>query len=229
MKHSPDPLTASTDQKSPELAEGKGAVAFLTAQHRSIEALFSQFGEAGPGQVRAKLLAQLLHATQGHVAVEEGVFYPAAKSIDKSLVLKCLEEHGMIKGIIAKLHALSANDETLIAKVAVLQDSLRRHSKVEEKQFFPLVKDALDDKRMSALGALLEQAWERFNSAPLAVKLPEKRAAATKRSGAASRSAKVSPGSRLSGDRPASTRGHAGLSSQPGPAVGRIIRRPATR
>ena len=228
MKHHVEPLTAGSDQRIPATSSGVGAVAFLTAQHREIEALCDQLSEAGPGHGRAKLMARVVHLAEGHLAIEEEVFYPAAKSVGKAMVLKCLEEHGMIKAVNAKLHAIGDDDDTLVAKVAVLKDTLRRHFKEEEKHFFPMVKEALDDKRMAALGASLEQAWERFNSQPFAVKLPQKRAAATKRSSTGGRSAKVTSGSKPLGDRPTQNKGKATLTSQARVAAGVIIRRRAT-
>ncbi len=188
-------LTAKVENLIHGAFTAKGAADLLALQHRDIEELCLKVKEPGSGQSRVKLLTQLLHLVESHSKVEEEVFYPAAKSVNKALTLKALEEHAMVKAIIAKLRDISTADETFAAKMAVFSELLEQHFKAEESQYFPAVQHALGDDRMIELGVQLEQAFDRFSSAPIAVKLPAKRVAASKRT-AAGGSAKVSPGSK---------------------------------
>ena len=212
-------LTAKVENLIHGAFTTKGAGDLLALQHRDIEDLCLKVKEPGSGQSRAKLLAQLLHLVEVHSKVEEEVFYPAAKSVNKALTLKAIEEHAMVKAIIAKLRGMSTTDETFAAKVAVLSELLDRHFKDEESQYFPAVQHALGDDRMIELGVQIEQAFNRFSSAPVAVKLPAKRVAASKRAVGAG-SAKVSPASKpLAKPRPGAKARNLG----PGSAVSRRV------
>jgi hemerythrin-like domain-containing protein len=89
------------------------------------------------------------------------VFYPSVRAeVDDSLdeVLEAVEEHHVVKVLIGELEELSPSDETYKAKATVLMELVRHHIEEEEGEMFPQVRDALGRKRLTEIGAAMEEA-----------------------------------------------------------------------
>jgi hemerythrin superfamily protein len=138
----------------------RDAIALLKQDHRVVEQLFEQFEEADDDELQAiaERVCQLLTV---HAQIEEELFYPPAKEAleeeeDIDLVNEANVEHQSAKDLIAKIEAMTPEDENFKATVKVLSEYIKHHVKEEEKELFPKVKETeLDLKEIG--GQLLER------------------------------------------------------------------------
>lgn len=124
----------------------------LEAQHKDVDDIFAELEESD-GSRRA-LVTDLADHLAAHAAVEEKIFYPAvmAKSTNQ-LLHESVEEHLVIKRVLADLMEMSLDDASFKAKVAVLKEQVTHHAhKEEEKKLFPLVKEMFSREERAALG-----------------------------------------------------------------------------
>jgi hemerythrin superfamily protein len=141
----------------------RDAIALLKQDHRTVEQLFKQFEDAEEdeqGEI-AERVCQLLTV---HAQIEEEILYPAAKEAfaekeDDDMVYEAEVEHATAKDLIAKIEAMTPEDESFKATVKVLSEYIKHHVKEEEGELFPeLKKTELDLKEMG--GQLMNRKLE---------------------------------------------------------------------
>lgn len=147
------------------------ALQVLKDDHRDVEALFAQFESTGPKakKKRETIVAKIIEALSVHASIEETTFYPAVRErIAKSEpdVLEALEEHHVVKWTLSELESMSADDERFEAKVTVLMEMIRHHVKEEEKEMFPMVRDAMSRSELAELGDALKDARKMASKRP---------------------------------------------------------------
>jgi hemerythrin superfamily protein len=138
----------------------RDAVTLLKQDHRLVESLFEEFASAEEGEQSsiAQRVCQLLTV---HAQIEEELLYPAAKEAledeeESELVYEAEIEHGSAKELIAKIEAMSGEEEQFAATVKVLGEYVKHHVKEEETELFPkLKKTELDLKGLG--GRLAER------------------------------------------------------------------------
>jgi hemerythrin-like domain-containing protein len=118
-------------------------------------ALFDQFEDIKQSpahQEKQAIVADACHALSIHMAVEEGVFYPAVRDAveEDDLMNEALVEHDGAKSLIHDLERMDAGDEMFNAKFTVLAESVRHHVKEERDEMFPRVRATTID--LKALG-----------------------------------------------------------------------------
>ncbi len=139
------------------------AIELLTADHRTVEDLFSRFESAGPRATTTKrrLVDQMIKELSVHASIEEMLLYPAVRRADAKLsdkVLEALEEHHGAKSFLAELERLPAQAERFDAKTTVLIEQVRHHVKEEEGDLFPAVRKVMSKEELGELGEALEAA-----------------------------------------------------------------------
>jgi hemerythrin superfamily protein len=138
-------------------------ITLLKTDHKAVEALFKAFEKLGDGALEKKqqTVSKIIEALSVHAAIEEAVFYPAVRSEVPDTdddILEAVEEHHIVKWVLAELDSLTPQDERYDAKVTVLIENVRHHVEEEESELFPEVRSALGRKRLAELGADLEEA-----------------------------------------------------------------------
>ena len=141
----------------------RDAIALLKQDHRTVEQLFTQFEDAEESEQGdiAERVCQLLTV---HAQIEEEILYPAAKEAfaekeEDDMVYEAEVEHATAKDLIAKIEAMTPEDESFKATVKVLSEYIKHHVKEEEGELFPeLKKTELDLKEMG--GQLMERKLE---------------------------------------------------------------------
>ena len=136
------------------------AVALLKSDHRQVEDLFSKFEAADDDELGtiAERVCQLLTV---HAQIEEELLYPAAKQAfeddeeNTELVLEAAIEHSTAKDLIAKIEAMTPDEEDYKATVKVLSEYIKHHVKEEEKELFPQLRQT--DVDLKELGARLAE------------------------------------------------------------------------
>ncbi len=132
------------------------AIAMLTADHKKVKKLFSDFDglkEKGGEEEKSTLVEQICNELKIHTELEEEIFYPAVRKAidDADLMDEALVEHAGAKDLIAQLEDASPDDDLYDAKVTVLGEQITHHVKEEEGDMFPKAKKAKVDTE--ALGA----------------------------------------------------------------------------
>jgi hemerythrin superfamily protein len=139
------------------------ALVLLRNDHKTVEKLFQKYEDLGDAAYKSKrkVVDQIVVALSSHAAIEEQVFYPAARTKLPDIegdVLEGLEEHHVVKWTLDELKDLPADHERFDAKVTVLMESVRHHVKEEETEMFPAVRKGFGRKELAAIGAQLEDA-----------------------------------------------------------------------
>jgi hemerythrin superfamily protein len=139
------------------------ALVLLKNDHQSVSTLFTRFEAAGDAAFTTKreIVDRIIDELSVHAAIEEQVFYPALRRdipSTESQVLESLEEHHVVKWLLAELEDLPADDERFTAKTTVLIENVRHHVEEEEDDLFPKVRRALSSQQLEQLGQTLAQA-----------------------------------------------------------------------
>jgi hemerythrin superfamily protein len=121
--------TARTRGKQPD------AVALLKADHRQVEAWFSQFSKSKNPQKKGQLATLICDALTTHTTIEEEIFYPAfiEATGDKATHHEAVVEHAGAKKLIDEIQGMSPSDDYFDAKVTVLSEMIKHHVKEEEQ------------------------------------------------------------------------------------------------
>ena len=121
------------------------AIEMLREDHRKVQELFQQFEQADEG-ARKQIAEQTIQELEVHAALEEEIFYPAAREeVDKEQTIdQALEEHHVAKLLLAELKKMSLGAERYNAKYKVLAESVKHHIEEEESEMFPSLAGRLD-------------------------------------------------------------------------------------
>lgn len=136
------------------------AIALLKSDHKTVEALFRRFEQAGRNakKLKRKLADQMIRELAIHAVIEEQVFYPAVRNKAAKLedeVLEALEEHHVAKWLLKELENLPPDAERFEAKVKVLIENVRTHVKEEERGLFPQVRKAFTPAELKEMAEAL--------------------------------------------------------------------------
>lgn len=136
------------------------AIALLKADHKTVEALFRRFEQAGRNarKLKRKLVDQMVRELAIHAVIEEQVFYPAVRAkaeVLEDTVLEALEEHHVVKWLLKELEHLPPEAERFDAKVTVLIENVRTHVEVEEQVLFPELRKVFEPSELREMAQIL--------------------------------------------------------------------------
>lgn len=140
--------------------QAQDAIAMLTADHKKVKKLFSDFDklkEKGSDEEKSAIVEQICNELKIHTELEEEIFYPTVRKAidDADLMDEALVEHAGAKDLIAQLGDASPDDDLFDAKVTVLGEQIDHHVKEEEGTMFPKAKKAKVDTE--ALGVTMNK------------------------------------------------------------------------
>ena len=142
-------------------AAGTDAIALLSADHAEVERLFGRYEQLAEDDAdadeRETLARQICGLLTVHAAIEEEIFYPAAReALDEEDLLDEAEvEHASAKDLIAQIEEMDADEDLYDAKVKVLGEYVRHHVQEEENELFAQCRSAKMD--LKALGERLAE------------------------------------------------------------------------
>lgn len=136
---------------------GMDAITLLKKDHKTVEELFKRYEQSGDRAYAEKrrLVDRIIEELSAHAAVEEQLFYPAARATvpdTEDIALESIEEHHIVKWELFELEDMDPHDERFDAKVTVLIENVRHHVEEEEGDFFPKVRDELGRNALNDLG-----------------------------------------------------------------------------
>ena len=145
----------STARKTSASSAKMDAIKLLKQDHREVEELFDSFEKAKSDSPKQKIAMQICEALKAHAAIEEEIFYPAARAEieNEEIMDEAQVEHNAAKQLIAEIEQ-GPGDELWEAKVKVLGEYIRHHVKEEEGEMFKEVRatemdlDALGEQMM---------------------------------------------------------------------------------
>ncbi|HEX2266825.1 MAG TPA: hemerythrin domain-containing protein [Actinomycetota bacterium] len=165
--------TAAARSKSTTRTRGRtrtslDAVALLKNDHRMMEGLFRKFESTRNARAKGRIRDDIVKELSIHASIEEELLYPAAdeRARQKGLVLESLEEHHLVKVLLAEIDGMNPEDERFEAKVHVLMENVMHHAKEEEKELLPKVRRVLSRSELIELGEQMEQAKKRAPTRP---------------------------------------------------------------
>ena len=147
------------------------AITLLKEDHRTVEQLFKRFEQAGDRAhvQKRQIVDRIIEELSVHAAIEEKVFYPVARTTvpdTEDIALESLEEHHVVKWLLAELVDMDPAQERFDAKVTVLIENVRHHVEEEESEFFPKVRKELGRNDLADLGDRLADAKAAAPSRP---------------------------------------------------------------
>ncbi|WP_336211814.1 hemerythrin domain-containing protein [Nonomuraea sp. LPB2021202275-12-8] len=151
------------------------AIVLLKEDHKTVEALFKRFEQAGERAhvEKRRLVDTITKELVTHAYIEEEIFYPEARAKvpeTSDHVLESVEEHHVVVWMLSELKDLDPADERFTAKVTVLIENVRHHVEEEEKDWFPQVRAALGRKELQELGERMAKGKADAPDDPLAIK-----------------------------------------------------------
>ena len=114
-------------------ASAKGATELLAADHREVHGLFRQYRKVADADAaaaeRRPLAEEICTLLTVHAAIEEEIFYPAARAagVDADVLDEAEVEHAAAKDLIAQIRDMDAADDLYDAKVKVLGEYVDHH------------------------------------------------------------------------------------------------------
>lgn len=125
------------------------AIQMLRQDHKKVQELIERF-EQGSDAEKEQICEQTLHELEVHAALEEELFYPAAKEHvdEEEQIDQALEEHHVAKLLLSELKKMGLKDERFEAKYKVLAESVKHHIEEEESEIFPMIESSLDGEEL---------------------------------------------------------------------------------
>ncbi len=146
------------------MSSGEGrmdAIELLMHDHRMVEQLFRDYEAAQSDQQRRGVVEILVRELSKHAALEELTVYPFARRFlpaGAADVDEHLREHMAVKKTLAALDKLRPGAEREASLVSDLRGEIAHHVDEEEGQFFPALRNAVDQKSLDELGRQLDRA-----------------------------------------------------------------------
>ncbi len=125
------------------LAAGKKipaeATTFLMQDHAEVKGMFLQHQAERDNEIKSVLAQKICTALTVHAMVEEEIFYPEVGRAleDDEMVTEAIEEHGEMKGEIAKIVDGMAAEKFTVRIVKKLMRIVEHHVEEEETEMFP--------------------------------------------------------------------------------------------
>jgi hemerythrin-like domain-containing protein len=133
----------TAENTAPKTMKEANAIDLLTDDHLEVSVLFKKYeklaGKEAPAAERKALAQTLCDMLKTHTAIEEEIFYPAARKagIDEDMLDEADVEHASAKDLIAQLESGSPDDDRYDAKVKVLGEYINHHVVEEHTEMFP--------------------------------------------------------------------------------------------
>ncbi|MEO5963224.1 MAG: hemerythrin domain-containing protein [Thermomonas sp.] len=141
----------------------ESAIEMLSKQHDEVDDMFGDYKKLmdleAAASKRKALASKICKALTEHAALEETIFYPAArKALDKDaedIMDHSDVEHATLKGLIERITNSPADDPHFDALVHVMAEYVKHHVEEEEGEMFSELRKAeakMDDvlKQMKA-------------------------------------------------------------------------------
>jgi hypothetical protein len=144
------------------------AFTLLKNDHKKVAALFEQIEPTTERAVktREEAFGKLKEELDVHAHIEEKILYPVLKKEAEThdITFEGIEEHHVVKMLLAELAGMAVDSEEWTAKVKVLQENVEHHVEEEETTMFKLGREVLTKEEIEDLGTRLEAEKGKFTA-----------------------------------------------------------------
>jgi hemerythrin superfamily protein len=153
------------------------ALDLLIADHNRVRGLFAQFNEAqenDDAETMSAVAVKIFEDLEVHTTIEEEIFYPAVHDTTEDIgetVDEGVQEHHVVKVLMAELKQVPDGGEEWVAKLQVLIENVEHHAEEEEKELFPPLRSKLSEDELEQLGTRLEERKQQLGAPVLADKI----------------------------------------------------------
>ena len=145
------------------------AFTLLKEDHKKVAGILGKIDATTERGVktREELFTQLKTELDIHAEIEETIFYPVLEKHEETrdITLEGIEEHRIVKELLAELDAMAKDDEVWTAKMTVLKENVEHHVEEEESEMFPKARKALTEEEIETLGTRMEAAKKKQKAA----------------------------------------------------------------
>ena len=136
----------------------------MRSEHREIMSHITELSKSAsksPRQ-RKKLVQEASETLARHMDLEEQVIFPLAQeeASAKEAVLKGLEQHKLLKGLLNELSSTEPSEERFLPMVEVLEDLAGSHVREEQTSVYSPLRRALTAGQRRALAERLREGRE---------------------------------------------------------------------
>jgi hypothetical protein len=132
----------------------------LKEDHKKVSDLFEKLEPTTERALKTRedLFARLKMELDVHAHIEETILYPALKELDETrdITLEAIEEHRVVKRLLAELEASPKDTEQWTAKLTVLKENVEHHVEEEEGEMFKQARSALSKEAIEQLTARIQ-------------------------------------------------------------------------
>jgi hypothetical protein len=132
----------------------------LKEDHKKVSGIFEKLEPTTERAVktREELFARLKTELDVHARVEEKALYPVLEQIEttRDVTLEGIEEHRVVKHLLAELDNMAKDSEQWMAKLTVLKENVEHHVEEEEGEMFKKAKAALSKEQIEDLTSRVE-------------------------------------------------------------------------
>jgi iron-sulfur cluster repair protein YtfE (RIC family) len=134
----------------------------LKKDHEKVAGLFEKLDATTERAVKTRdeLFTRLKNELDLHARVEETLLYPALQVFDEAadLTLEAIEEHRVVKRLLAELEAEAKNTEEWTAKLTVLKENVEHHVEEEEGELFKIARQVFGKAELADLAKNIQAA-----------------------------------------------------------------------
>ena len=140
------------------------AFELLKKDHEKVSGIFEKLDKTTENGVktREELFTRLKTELDLHSQIEEQMLYPMLKEAKETeeITLEAIEEHKVVKRLLAELEALPKDNEMWGAKLTVLKENVEHHVEEEEGEMFKDARKVLSSEQLEELGTRMQEAKE---------------------------------------------------------------------
>jgi hemerythrin superfamily protein len=134
----------------------------LKTDHKTVSELFKKFEQTTTraSKTREDLFTKIQQELELHAALEEEMLYPLLEEAEETheIALEAVQEHDVVKKLLAELADMDLGDEEFDAKLTVLKENVEHHVEEEEGEMFPKARKVIDKDQAKALGERMQAA-----------------------------------------------------------------------
>jgi iron-sulfur cluster repair protein YtfE (RIC family) len=139
------------------------AIQFLKQEHQTAKAAFAKVLQASPTK-RGDLWEELAPELEAHEQIEDACLYePLAREAGgkDAKLAEWREKHQSevddVEGLIGEIDELDPEDDTWLAKVKKVHESLANHIQEEEGEIFPRISKVWNEARLAQAGKKMQE------------------------------------------------------------------------
>jgi hemerythrin superfamily protein len=142
------------------------ALELLQQDHERVKKLLKRVELTGDRKQQKQIFNEIKAELQAHTRIEEKIFYPVMEQHEelRAMALEGLERHKQVRTLLRQMARISSSDK-FKPKLKTLHDHIEHHSREEEGEFFPKIREVVNSAELEKLCQKLESAQHKLKRA----------------------------------------------------------------